>query len=36
VAAVFPEQFQSFTDTLKTCIFIEFFGANPSQLFAEG
>jgi hypothetical protein len=36
VAAIFPEQFQSFTDASKNCNFNEFFGAKPSQLFAEG
>jgi hypothetical protein len=36
VAAIFPEQFQSFTDALKIGVFKELYGAKPSQLFAEG
>jgi hypothetical protein len=36
VAAIFPEQFQSFTDALKNRIFYKLFGAKPSQLFAVG
>jgi hypothetical protein len=36
VAAIFPEQFQSFTDALKNHIFYKLFCAKPSQLFAVG
>ncbi len=36
MAAIFPEQFQSFTDALKNRIFNKLFCAKPSQLFALG
>jgi hypothetical protein len=35
VAAIFPEQFQSFTVALKN-LFLKIFGVKPSQVFAEG
>jgi hypothetical protein len=36
VAAIFPEQFQSFTDALKNHIFYKLLCAKPSQLVAVG